>query len=96
MFLFTNMITISQLSFFITRQLKMFITHFLIAATPKVLSLVLLASVLAGRLSVAQAQAPRSPSPEPVKGVVDVQTIAKGLEHPWSLAFLPGRADARH
>jgi aldose sugar dehydrogenase len=36
-----------------------------------------------------QAQAPRSPTPEPVKGVVDVQTIAKGLEHPWSLAFLP-------
>jgi glucose/arabinose dehydrogenase len=86
---FTNMITISQLSFFISRQLKMFITHFLIAPTPKVLSLVLLASVMAGRLSVAQAQAPRSPSPEPVKGVVDVQTIAKGLEHPWSLAFLP-------
>jgi aldose sugar dehydrogenase len=38
-----------------------------------------------------QAQAPRSPTPEPVKGVVDIQTIAKGLEHPWSLAFLPDR-----
>ncbi len=36
-----------------------------------------------------QAQAPRSPTPESVKGVVDFQTIAKGLEHPWSLAFLP-------
>ncbi|HME62705.1 MAG TPA: PQQ-dependent sugar dehydrogenase [Candidatus Binatia bacterium] len=36
-----------------------------------------------------QAQAPRSPTPPSVKGVVDVQTVAKGLEHPWSLAFLP-------
>jgi len=36
-----------------------------------------------------QAQAPRSPTPESVKGVVDFQTVAKGLEHPWSLAFLP-------
>ena len=47
-----------------------------------------LASVLP---QLGQAQAPRSPTPEPVKGVVDVQTIAKGLEHPWSLAFLPDR-----
>lgn len=36
-----------------------------------------------------QAQAPRSPTPPSVKGIVDVQTVAKGLEHPWSLAFLP-------
>ena len=27
----------------------------------------------------------------PAKGVVEVQTIAKGLEHPWSLAFLPDK-----
>jgi glucose/arabinose dehydrogenase len=26
-----------------------------------------------------------------VKGIVDFQTIAKGLEHPWSLAFLPDK-----
>jgi glucose/arabinose dehydrogenase len=38
-----------------------------------------------------QGQAPRSPTPASVKGVVDVQTIAKGLEHPWSLAFLPDK-----
>jgi glucose/arabinose dehydrogenase len=38
-----------------------------------------------------QAQAARSPTPASVKGVVDVQTIAKGLEHPWSLAFLPDK-----
>jgi glucose/arabinose dehydrogenase len=34
-----------------------------------------------------QAQAPRSPTPVP--GVVRVETIARGLEHPWALAFLP-------
>jgi glucose/arabinose dehydrogenase len=38
-----------------------------------------------------QAQAPRSPTPASMKGVVDIQTIAKGLEHPWSLAFLPDK-----
>jgi aldose sugar dehydrogenase len=40
---------------------------------------------------VAQAQAPRSPSPAPVKGVVAARTIAQGLENPWSLAFLPDK-----
>jgi len=38
-----------------------------------------------------QGQAPRSPTPASVQGVVDVQAIAKGLEHPWSLAFLPDK-----
>jgi aldose sugar dehydrogenase len=38
---------------------------------------------------VARAQAPRSPTPEPVTGVVAVEPIAQGLDHPWSLAFLP-------
>jgi aldose sugar dehydrogenase len=33
--------------------------------------------------------APRSPTPEPVEGVVRVETVAKGLEHPWGFAFLP-------
>ena len=51
----------------------------------------LIAFVLAGAPSLVQAQAPRSPTPASVKGVVDVQTIAKGLEHPWSLAFLPDK-----
>ncbi len=36
-----------------------------------------------------QAQAPRSPTPAPVNGAFNVETVAKGLEHPWSLAFLP-------
>jgi glucose/arabinose dehydrogenase len=40
-------------------------------------------------LAQGQAQAPRSPTPASVKGAVQVQTIAHGLEHPWALAFLP-------
>jgi len=39
--------------------------------------------------SPVQPQAPRSPTPEPVKGALRVETVAKGLEHPWGLAFLP-------
>ena len=37
----------------------------------------------------AYGEAPRSPTPEPVKASLRVTTVAKGLEHPWSLAFLP-------
>src|SRR5688572_10497992 len=33
--------------------------------------------------------APRSPTPESIKGAVRAETVAKGLEHPWGLAFLP-------
>ena len=58
---------------------------------PTLMSLLLIAFVLADAPSLVQAQAPRSPTPASVKGVVDVQTIAKGLEHPWSLAFLPDK-----
>ena len=42
-----------------------------------------------------QAQAPRSgpaqssPQPRPIEGKVGAETVAKGLEHPWALAFLP-------
>ena len=39
----------------------------------------------------AQGQAPRSPTPASVNGIVQVQSIAKGLEHPWSLAILPDK-----
>jgi glucose/arabinose dehydrogenase len=58
---------------------------------PTLMSLVLIAFALVGAPSLIQAQAPRSPTPASVKGVVDVQTIAKGFEHPWSLAFLPDK-----
>jgi glucose/arabinose dehydrogenase len=40
-------------------------------------------------LAQGQAQAPRSPTPTPVKAAVRVETVARGLEHPWALAFLP-------
>ena len=45
-------------------------------------------------LSQCRAQSPegpaqRSPTPEAVSGNVRVETVAKGLEHPWALAFLP-------
>ena len=56
---------------------------------PKLTYLLLVASVIAGAPSLVQAQAPRSPTPASVKGALGVQTIAKGLEYPWSLAFLP-------
>lgn len=39
--------------------------------------------------TLASAQAPRSPTPSPVDAPVRVSTLAKGLEHPWGLAFLP-------
>jgi glucose/arabinose dehydrogenase len=38
-----------------------------------------------------QGQAPRSPTPTSMNGALEIQTIAKGLEHPWSLAFLPDK-----
>jgi aldose sugar dehydrogenase len=53
--------------------------------------LVLIACMLVVASAPLQAQAPRSPTPASVQGVVDVQTIAKGLEHPWSLAFVPDK-----
>jgi glucose/arabinose dehydrogenase len=52
-------------------------------------ALVLAAGLASGAAMLAQAQAPRSPTPEPVEGVVRVETVARGLEHPWALEFLP-------
>ena len=34
-------------------------------------------------------QAPSSPQPKPVEGMVRTTIVAKGLEHPWALEFLP-------
>lgn len=46
--------------------------------------------LLAALLSLpAAAQAPRSPTPEPVNPPLQVVTVAKGLDSPWGLAFLP-------
>jgi aldose sugar dehydrogenase len=52
-------------------------------------TLVLLAGLALGEPVRVEAQAPRSPTPASVNGAVRVQTVARGLEHPWALAFLP-------
>jgi glucose/arabinose dehydrogenase len=59
------------------------------------LSVTLVAGVLAGAPIVTacaqppQGPAPRSPTPASMSGVVRVDTVARGLENPWALAFLP-------
>ena len=40
-------------------------------------------------IPMAQAQAPRSPTPSPVDAPVTAQPVATGLVHPWGLVFLP-------
>lgn len=37
----------------------------------------------------AQGPAPRSSTPNSTPGMVRAETVARGLEHPWGLAFLP-------
>jgi len=53
--------------------------------------IVIVACLVSGApvLAQGQAQAPRSPTPTPVNAAVRVETVARGLEHPWALAFLP-------
>ncbi len=53
--------------------------------------IVIVACLVSGApvLAQDQAQAPRSPTPKPLKAAVRVETVAGGLEHPWALAFLP-------
>jgi glucose/arabinose dehydrogenase len=64
--------------------------------SPRILRAVGVAGVLCAApiLTECRAQSPegpaqRSPTPDAVEGVVRVETVAKGLEHPWALAFLP-------
>jgi aldose sugar dehydrogenase len=51
--------------------------------------MVLVACLVSAGAVPAQGQAPRSPNPAPANGTVRVETVARGLEHPWALAFLP-------
>jgi glucose/arabinose dehydrogenase len=55
------------------------------------LTIVIVACLVSGApvLAQGQVQAPRSPTPTPLNAAVRVQTVARGLEHPWALAFLP-------
>ena len=57
----------------------------------RVLSRVIIFCFVAGSPLTAGAQAPRSPTPQSLKDTLKVQTVAKGFEHPWSLAFLPDK-----
>jgi glucose/arabinose dehydrogenase len=38
---------------------------------------------------LAFAQAPRSPTPQPISGAVRAEEVARGLDHPWGLEVLP-------
>jgi glucose/arabinose dehydrogenase len=67
-------------------------------ARPLTLPAVLVLAALAGCQSStssgadqppALGSAQRSPTPAPTQGVVRAETVARGLEHPWALAFLP-------
>ena len=59
--------------------------------THSIVSILLLAGLVltVPTLAQDQAQAQRSPTPAPVNAPVRVETVARGLEHPWGLAFLP-------
>jgi glucose/arabinose dehydrogenase len=57
----------------------------------KIVRIMIVACLASGAPVAAQgeAEAPHSPNPKPVKADVRVETVARGLEHPWGLAFLP-------
>ncbi len=52
-------------------------------------SILLAIAIIACDAAPAQGPAPRSPTPSSTSGVVRAETVARGLEHPWGLAFLP-------
>ena len=53
--------------------------------------IVMITCLITGAVAGAQSQdqAPRSPTPAPLIGVVRAETAVRGLERPWGLAFLP-------
>ena len=50
---------------------------------------VAVALLLATTALHAQSQTPKSPTPKPIDAPLRVVTVARGLEHPWALEFLP-------
>jgi aldose sugar dehydrogenase len=52
-------------------------------------TLLLVTGIVSGAPVLVQAQAPRSPTPASIQGAIRVETVARGLEYPWALAFLP-------
>jgi len=55
----------------------------------RIIHVLLLACLVVAVPRAGQAQAPRSPTPAPVNAPVRVETVARGLENPWGMAFLP-------
>lgn len=51
--------------------------------------LALALSALGCTAAPAQGPAPRSPTPASTEGVVRTEVVARGLQHPWAIAFLP-------
>jgi glucose/arabinose dehydrogenase len=56
---------------------------------PAELAIIVAVCSIFAAVPFALAQAPRSPTPAPVNGILRIETVAKGLENPWALAFLP-------
>jgi glucose/arabinose dehydrogenase len=71
------------------RSAVLFIARCSVRLRPQLPWIVLIAWLTGCAPATGQAQAPRSPTPAPTNGGLSVATVAKGLEHPWSLAFLP-------
>jgi glucose/arabinose dehydrogenase len=55
----------------------------------QVIGLFALSACSAPQASGQDGGGPQSPSPQAVTGPFRVETVARGLEHPWALAFLP-------
>lgn len=56
------------------------------------LGLAAVAALLGGFTGTAWTQAQRSPTPNPIEAPLRTTVIAKGLDHPWGLDFLPDRS----
>ena len=55
----------------------------------RAISLLFVLSVLACKAAPAQGPAQRSPQPDAKENVIKVETVARGLVHPWGLELLP-------
>ena len=58
-------------------------------AVDRIKVLVVTGLIVVPVFALGQMQGSRSPTPAPVNGVVRAETVARGLDHPWGLAFLP-------
>jgi glucose/arabinose dehydrogenase len=47
------------------------------------------AALAAAAAATTHAAAPKSPTPKPIDAPIRAVTVARGLEHPWALEFLP-------